>query len=106
MPAFLQPTLQHYLFLAACLFLLGVYILATRRHGVRLLMGIELILNAANINLVAFNHYVADGLDGHIFVVFVMILAASEAAVALAIVLSIYQQYANVDIDRMSAMRE
>ena len=106
MVPFLQPTLHHYLILAACLFLLGVYIMATRRHGVRLLMGIELILNAANINLVAFNHYVADGLDGHIFVVFVMILAAAEAAVALAIILNIYQQYANVDIDRMSAMRE
>ncbi len=102
----LEPTLQHYLVLAAVLFLLGVFILMTRRHGVRLLMGIELILNSANINLVAFNHYVADGLDGHIFVIFVIILAAAEAAVALAIILSIYQQYANVDIDRMSAMRE
>ena len=102
----LEPTLQHYLVLAAALFLLGIFILMTRRHGVRLLMGIELILNSANINLVAFNHYVADGLDGHIFVIFVIILAAAEAAVALAIILSIYQQYANVDIDRMSAMRE
>lgn len=103
----MQPTLQHYLVLSACLFLLGVFILVTRRHGVRLLMGIELILNASNINLVAFNHYgIAGGLDGHVFVIFVMILAASEAAVALAIVLSIYQLYANVDIDRMSAMRE
>ena len=102
----LEPTLQHYLVLAAVLFLLGIFILMTRRHGVRLLMGIELILNSANINLVAFNYYVADGLHGHIFVIFVIILAAAEAAVALAIILSIYQQYANVDIDRMSAMRE
>lgn len=102
----MQPTLEHYLVLSTCLFLLGVFIVMTRRHGVRLLMGIELILNAANINLVAFNHYVAGGLDGHIFVVFVIILAASETAVALAIILSIYQLYANVDIDRMSAMRE
>lgn len=103
----MQPTLQHYLVLSGCLFSLGLFIIITRRHGVRLLMGIELILNAANINLVAFNHYgTASGLEGHIFVIFVMILAASEAAVALAIILSIYQLYANVDIDRMSAMRE
>lgn len=102
----MHPTLEHYLVVSTCLFLLGVFIIITRRHGVRLLMGIELILNGANINLVAFNHYVASGLDGHIFVIFVIILAASEAAVALAIVLSIYQLYANVDIDRMSAMRE
>jgi len=102
----LQPTLEHYLVLSTCLFTLGVFILVTRRHGVRLLMGIELILNAANINLVAFNHYTATGLDGHIFAIFVMILAASEAAVALAIILAIYQQYANIDIDRMNSMRE
>ena len=69
-------------------------------------MGIELILNAANINLVAFNRYLPDtDVSGNVFAIFVMILAAAEAAVALAIVLAIYQKYSTVYLDEISSMK-
>ncbi len=98
--------LEHYLVISISLFLLGLYIVMTRRNGIRVLMGIELILNAANINLVAFNRYLPDtDVSGNVFAIFVMILAAAEAAVALAIVLAIYQKYSTVYLDEISSMK-
>ena len=78
-------SLSHFLVVGGLLFCFGLMTVLTRRNAVAMLMGIELILNGANVNLVAFNHYVAGGLSGQIFALFVIVLAAAEAAVGLAI---------------------
>ncbi len=98
--------LEHCLVVSITLFLLGLYIVITRRNGIRVLMGIELILNAANLNLIAFNRFLPNtDVDGHIFAIFVIILAAAEAAVALAIVLSVYQKFSTIHLDEISSMK-
>ncbi|MDH7516497.1 MAG: NADH-quinone oxidoreductase subunit NuoK [Bacteroidota bacterium] len=98
--------LTHYLVLSAFLFTLGILAVATRRNAILMLMGVELILNAANINLVAFSRFQAMNLDGHVAAVFVIILAAAEAAVALAIVLQIYRQHQTVNADTIDTLKE
>ncbi len=97
-------TLEHYLVVGAALFSLGILAVVTRRNAITVLMGVELILNAANINLVAFSRFSDAGIDGQVFAVFVIILAAAEAAVALAIVLNIYRNYQMVTVDRMDSL--
>ncbi len=100
--------LEHFLVISVILFLLGLFIVTTQRNGIRILMGIELILNAANLNLIAFNRYFElsqASVTGSIFAVFVIILAAAEAAVALAIVLAIYQQFSTVHLEEISSMK-
>jgi NADH-quinone oxidoreductase subunit K len=99
------PGLHHYLILAAILFCLGLLAVFTRRNGIAVLMGIELILNAANINFIAFSNFVTHNLGGHIFVVFVILLAAIEAAVALAIVFAIYRHFHSVDVPDVHQMQ-
>ena len=101
----LVPGLYHYLILAALLFCLGLFAVLTRRNGIAVLMGIELILNAANINFVAFSYYVTRTLGGHLFVVFVILLAAIEAAVALAIVFAIYRHFHSVEVPSVHLMK-
>lgn len=98
--------LTHYLIISAILFSFGVFGVVTRRNAVMVLMGIELILNSANINFVAFSRYGTLGLDGQAIAVFVIILAASEAAIALAIVLNIYKRFNTVNVDEVSALKE
>ena len=98
--------LTHYLVLAAVLFTAGLVTVLTRRHAIGIRMGIELMLNAGNLNLVAFNRYAAgDRIDGQVFALFVIIIAAAEAAVALAIFLNFYNNFATVDVDRGSELR-
>jgi NADH-quinone oxidoreductase subunit K len=97
--------LSHYLFVSAALFSLGVVGVLTRKNAVNVLMGIELILNSANINLVAFSKYSAASMDGQIFAVFVIIIAAAEAAVALAIVLSMYRIVKSVNLDQADTLK-
>jgi len=97
--------LSHYLFVSAALFSLGVMGVLTRKNAVNVLMGIELILNSANINLVAFSKYSAASIDGQIFAVFVIIIAAAEAAVALAIVLSMYRIVKSVNLDQADTLK-
>ena len=97
--------LNHYLFVSAALFSLGVMGVLTRKNAVNVLMGIELILNSANINLVAFSRYSVASLDGQIFSVFVIIIAAAEAAVALAIVLSMYRIVKSVNLDQADTLK-
>ena len=80
-------SLNSYLLLSSMLFSIGLYGIFTRRNAVAILMGIELLLNACNINLIAFNRFNGASLDGHIFAIFVIVLAAAEAVVALAIIL-------------------
>lgn len=98
--------LNHFLVLSAILFSLGVYVVVSRRNAVAILMGVEFILNAASLNFVAFSHYTTASLSGQIFAVFVIVLAAAEAAVALAIVLSIYSQLRTINADEASTLRE
>jgi NADH-quinone oxidoreductase subunit K len=96
--------LYHYLGLGAALFAIGVIAVVTRRNAIGVLIGVELILNAANINLVGFSRY-AGGLDGQVFALFVIVLAAAEAAVALAIILQLFDRRSDVDVDRASTLR-
>ena len=103
--SWMEPGLYHYLVIAALLFCLGLLAVLTRRNGIALLMGIELILNAANINFVAFSYYVTHTLGGHVFVVFVILLAAIEAAVALAIVFAIYKHFHSVEVPNVNVMK-
>ena len=99
-------TLTHFLVVGALLFCFGIVTVATRRNAVGVLMGVELLLNAANVNFVAFNHYVVGGLGGQVFALFVIVLAAAEAAVGLAIVLGIYQTFRTIDVRVADVMRE
>lgn len=99
-------TLTHYLVLSALVFALGVFAVVTRRNGVAILMGVELMLNAANINLVAFNKYAAPGaIQGQVFALIVITLAACEAAVGLALVLAAYRSFETVDVDQLNVMK-
>jgi NADH-quinone oxidoreductase subunit K len=98
--------LTHFLIISAILFSLGVLALATRRNAVLMLMGVELMLNAANINLLAFSRFQGMNLQGHVFAIFVIILAAAEAAVALAIVLQIYRRFNTVNADQINKLKE
>jgi NADH-quinone oxidoreductase subunit K len=78
----------------------------SRKNAIMVLMGLELILNSANINFIAFSKYGGMNIDGHIAAIFVIILAAAEAAIALAIVLNIYQNYKHVNIDEIDKLKE
>ncbi len=95
-----EPGLEHYLILGALLFTCGVVCMATKRNAIGVLMGVELVLNGATVNFVAFARYnpVFD-VEGQIFALFVIVLAAAEAAVALAIVLNFYNNHLTVDVD-------
>lgn len=98
--------LTHFLVLSAILFSLGILALTTRRNSIMMLMGIELMLNAANINLVAFARYQGLDLTGHVMALFVIILAAAESAVALAIFLHIYKTWSTVNADQVADLKE
>lgn len=100
--------LPHFLIVGAALFSLGLVTVVTRRNAVGILMGVELILNAANLNFIAFNHYVAPlgTLAGQVFSIFVIVLAAAEAAIALAIVLAIYQTFHTIDVQETDLLRQ
>jgi len=98
-------SLAHFVVLATILFSLGLYCVVTRRNAIGILMGIELILNSANINYVAFARYGRGGYDGQIFAIFVIMLAAAEAAVGLAIVLGIYQRFETIDVEATDRLR-
>ena len=98
-------TLEHYLVVGAALFCLGILAVTTRRNAISVLMGVELILNSANLNLVAFARHSARGIDGQVFAVFVIVLAAAEAAVALAIVLNVYRNCQMVNVDQLDTLR-
>jgi NADH-quinone oxidoreductase subunit K len=97
--------LSHYLVISAALFSLGIMAVLTRKNAVNVLMGIELILNSANINLVAFSRFSSANLDGQLFAIFVIVIAAAEAAVALAIVLSMYRLLKSVNLDKADTLK-
>ena len=94
-----MESLQSYLVISAILFSMGIYGVITRKNAVAILMGIELILNSANINFIAFNRFGdLNTLDGHVFAIFVIVLAAAEAAVALAIIINLFKNIDSVDV--------
>jgi NADH-quinone oxidoreductase subunit K len=101
----MQIGLVHYLVVSAVLFSLGLFGIITRKHSMLVLMGIELVLNAANLNFVAFARYGGMNIDGQVAAIFVIILAACEAAVALAIILNIYQNFKHVNIDEIDNLK-
>ena len=92
--------LSNYLLVGAVLFVCGIVCMASKRNGIGILMGVELVLNAANINFVAFSRFTPLGLDGQVASLFVIVLAAAEAAVALAIALNFYNNHLTIDVDR------
>ena len=98
-------TLNSYLVVTAILFGLGLFVVMTRRNAVGVLMGVELILNAASINFVAFAHYRGNDVGGNIFSIFLIVLAASEAVVALALVVSIFRQFGTIDVNEATTLR-
>lgn len=101
-----MPGLAHYLILASALFCLGIFGLLTRRNAVGVLMSIELMFNAVNINFVAFSRFITpDTLSGQIFAVFVITIAAAEAAVGLAIVMLIYRNFRGIEVDKINFMK-
>ncbi|QDU60740.1 NADH-quinone oxidoreductase subunit K [Planctomycetes bacterium Pan216] len=101
----LIPSLQIYLLVGAVLFTTGLLCMVTKRNAIGVLMGVELILTASNINFVAFSRYGKLGLDGQLVSLFVIVLAAGEAAIALAIAMNFYNNFETIDVDRASNLK-
>jgi NADH-quinone oxidoreductase subunit K len=97
--------LNHYLVVGLIVFLAGIFTVLTRRNAIGVLMGVELILNSANINYIAFSRFGGGGYDGQIFSIFVIMLAAAEAAIGLAIVLGIYRKFDTIDVEAVDTLR-
>ncbi len=98
--------LSWYLILAAALFCIGLYGALSRRNAVAVLMSVELMLNAVNINLLAFWRYLTpDVMSGQVFALFVLTVAAAEAAVGLALIISVYRNRRTVNVDEMDLMK-
>ncbi len=100
-----MATLNAYLVVTSLLFCLGLYNVISRKNAVGILMGVELILNAASLNFVVFSHFNGNNVAGNIFSIFLIVLAAAEAAVALAIVVSIYKQFGTIDVDEATTLK-
>lgn len=98
--------LTHYLILGAILFVCGAVCMATKRNAIGVLMGVELVLNATTVNFVAFAHFnPAFTVEGQVFALFVIVMAAAEAAIALAIVLNFYNNHETVDVDTAEELK-
>ncbi len=98
--------LSHILFVSTALFFIGMYGLFTRRNLITMLMAIELMLNSVNINFVAFNKYLYPGkIDGVFFSLFIIVIAAAEAAVAIAIIINLYRSHHSIDVDDAAEMK-
>lgn len=103
----LAPGLAHFLIVGAVLFAFGTYTVVTRTNAVGILMGVELILNSANVNFVAFHRFNPSPLlTGQVFSIFVIVLAAAEAAVALAIVLAIFMTSKTIDVTQADVLKD
>ncbi|MDZ4277801.1 MAG: NADH-quinone oxidoreductase subunit NuoK [Dehalococcoidia bacterium] len=99
--------LEHVLIVGGALFAIGLYVALAKRNAVAVLMGIELMLNAVNLTLIAFARFVQSPrpLDGHVFALFVITVAAAEAAVALALAVAVYRYRDSIDVDRINLLR-
>jgi NADH:ubiquinone oxidoreductase subunit K len=107
----MSVTLEHYLVVSGIVFGIGIAVALSKRNAIAVLMGVELMLNAVNLTFLTFSRFssaFADGgapLEGHVFVVFVLTVAAAEAAVALAMAVLVYRRRETVDLDRINLMR-
>lgn len=103
----MQPVDSHlFLLVGAALFSIGLAVVVLKRHAIVVLMGIELMLNGANVNLVAFSQYDPNRLQGQMLALFVMVVAAAESAVALAIVVQVYRYFKTAQLDELNSMKE
>ncbi|HEV3327209.1 MAG TPA: NADH-quinone oxidoreductase subunit NuoK [Puia sp.] len=101
-----QVPLSHILMVSTALFFIGMYGLFTRRNMITMLMSVELILNSVNINFVAFNRYLYPGkLEGVFFTLFIIAIAAAEAAVAIAIIINLYRNFHSIDVEAADEMK-
>jgi NADH:ubiquinone oxidoreductase subunit K len=101
-----EVPLSHILFVSTALFFIGMYGLFTRRNMITMLMAVELILNSVNINFIAFNRYLYPGnLDGIFFTIFIITIAAAEAAVAIAIIINLYRSHQSIDVEDAGEMK-
>jgi len=101
-----QIPLSHILVVSTALFFIGMYGLFTRRNMITMLMSVELILNSVNINFVAFNKYLyPDKLEGVFFTLFIIAIAAAEAAVAIAIIINLYRNFHSIDVEDAGEMK-
>ncbi len=102
----MTPGLYHILILSTALFFIGVYGFFTRKNLITILMSIELVLNSVNLNFVAFNKYLwPNRLDGVFFTLFIIAIAAAEAAVAIAIIINLYRSHKSIDVDSAEEMK-
>ena len=100
------PGLYHILFISTALFFIGVYGFFTRRNLITMLMSIELVLNSVNLNFIAFNKYLwPDRLDGVFFTIFIISIAAAEAATAIAIIINLYRSHRSIDVENAEEMK-
>ena len=98
--------ISHILFVSTALFFIGMYGLFTRRNMITMLMSIELILNSVNINFIVFNKYLyPEKLDGIFFTIFIITIAAAEAAIAIAIIINLYRSHKSKDVEDASEMK-
>jgi NADH-quinone oxidoreductase subunit K len=101
-----QVPLSHILIVSTALFFIGMYGLFTRRNMITMLMSVELLLNSVNINFVAFNKYLyPDKLEGVFFTLFIIAIAAAEAAVAIAIIINLYRNFHSIDAEATGEMK-
>ena len=101
-----EVPLTHILFVSTALFFIGMFGLFTRRNLISMLMSIELLLNSVNINFIAFNKYLyPDKLDGVFFTIFIITIAAAEAAVAIAIIINLYRSHKSIDVEDAAEMK-
>jgi NADH-quinone oxidoreductase subunit K len=98
-------TLMPYLIIGAIVFTLGIFTILYKKNAVGILMGVELVLNSVNINFIAFAKFVDRGISGQVIAIFIIILAAAEAAIALAIILNIYRNKTTVDVTELNEMK-
>jgi NADH:ubiquinone oxidoreductase subunit K len=103
----MEITLEHYLTVGAVLFAIGLFVALGKRNAIGVLMGVELMLNAVNLTLVAFSRFIEQPqpITGHVFVIFILTVAAAEAAVALALAMSVYRTRRTVEVDEIDLMK-
>ena len=102
----IQPGLYHILFISTALFFIGVYGFFTRRNLITMLMSVELVLNSVNLNFIAFNKYLwPNRLDGVFFAIFIIAIAAAEAATAIAIIINLYRSHQSIDVENAEEMK-
>lgn len=102
----MEPGLYHILFISTALFFIGMYGFFTRRNLITMLMSIELILNSVNLNFIAFNKYLwVEKMDGLFFTLFVIAIAAAEAAIGIAIIINLYRSHQSIDVESAEELK-